>query len=44
MNVQAQQQNSTVNFIALIRRWGGVTIAYRRTMQESPAYGVIMKN
>ncbi len=26
------------NFIKLIRQWGGVTIVYRRTMQESPAY------
>lgn len=26
------------NFIKLIREWGGVTIVYRRTMQESPAY------
>jgi NADPH-dependent glutamate synthase beta subunit-like oxidoreductase/NAD(P)H-flavin reductase len=26
------------NFIKLLREWGGVTIAYRRSMQESPAY------
>ncbi len=26
------------NLIDLIRNWGGVTIAYRRTLQESPAY------
>jgi NADPH-dependent glutamate synthase beta subunit-like oxidoreductase/NAD(P)H-flavin reductase len=26
------------NFIKLVRQWGGVTIVYRRTMQESPAY------
>jgi len=26
------------NFVKLIRQWGGVTIVYRRTMQESPAY------
>lgn len=26
------------NFIKLAREWGGVTIAYRRTMQEAPAY------
>ncbi len=26
------------NFIKLIRQWGGVTIVYRRTLQESPAY------
>jgi len=26
------------NFIKLIRQWGGVTIVYRRSLQESPAY------
>ncbi|HYM47675.1 MAG TPA: FAD-dependent oxidoreductase, partial [Burkholderiaceae bacterium] len=26
------------NFIPLIQQWGGVTIAYRRTMHDSPAY------
>lgn len=26
------------DFIKLAREWGGVTIAYRRSMQESPAY------
>ena len=26
------------NFIKLAREWGGVTIAYRRSLQESPAY------
>ena len=26
------------NFIKLIHEWGGVTIVYRRSMQESPAY------
>jgi NADPH-dependent glutamate synthase beta subunit-like oxidoreductase/NAD(P)H-flavin reductase len=30
--------NKKPNFIKLIRQWGGVTIVYRRTMQESPAY------
>ncbi len=34
----AQQEQRDPDFIALLRRWGGVTIAYRRTMQESPAY------
>ncbi|MBS0351484.1 MAG: pyridine nucleotide-disulfide oxidoreductase, partial [Proteobacteria bacterium] len=34
----AQQQNRTADLLGLIRKWGGVTIAYRRTMQESPAY------
>lgn len=35
---RAVQENRKPNFIKLIREWGGVTIAYRRTMQESPAY------
>jgi NADPH-dependent glutamate synthase beta subunit-like oxidoreductase/NAD(P)H-flavin reductase len=35
---RAQQEKRLPNFIALIRQWGGVTIAYRRMMQESPAY------
>lgn len=26
------------NFIPLLREWGGVTIVYRRRMQDSPAY------
>ncbi len=26
------------NFIKLVHEWGGVTIVYRRSMQESPAY------
>lgn len=26
------------NMIKLVRHWGGVTLAYRRTVQESPAY------
>jgi NADPH-dependent glutamate synthase beta subunit-like oxidoreductase/NAD(P)H-flavin reductase len=26
------------DFLPLLRRWGGVTIAYRRGLQESPAY------
>jgi NADPH-dependent glutamate synthase beta subunit-like oxidoreductase/NAD(P)H-flavin reductase len=34
----AQKASRSVNFIALIRSWGGVTLAYRRSMQESPAY------
>lgn len=34
----AKQENREPNFIKLIRGWGGVTVAYRRTMQESPAY------
>jgi NAD(P)H-flavin reductase len=35
---RAAQQNQLPNFIKLAREWGGVTIAYRRSMQESPAY------
>jgi NAD(P)H-flavin reductase len=35
---QAKAQGLQPNFIKLIREWGGVTIAYRRSMQESPAY------
>lgn len=36
MRAKAQQEQP--NFIKLIHEWGGVTIAYRRAMQESPAY------
>lgn len=35
---RARQENRQPDFIKLIRSWGGVTIAYRRSMQESPAY------
>ena len=35
---KAKKENRSVNFIQLIRQWGGVTVTYRRTMQESPAY------
>lgn len=35
---RAKLANEEPNFIKLIRQWGGVTIVYRRTMQESPAY------
>lgn len=35
---RAKQARDKPNFIKLIRQWGGVTIVYRRTMQESPAY------
>jgi NADPH-dependent glutamate synthase beta subunit-like oxidoreductase/NAD(P)H-flavin reductase len=34
----AAKENRAVNFIPLIRSWGGVSIVYRRSMQESPAY------
>jgi len=26
------------DFVALVRQWGGVTLAYRKRMQDSPAY------
>ncbi len=34
----AAQQQRSVNFIPLLRAWGGVTVAYRRLLRESPAY------
>ncbi len=34
----AAKEKRPANFIKLIRQWGGVTIVYRRSMQESPAY------
>ncbi|HLB43079.1 MAG TPA: FAD-dependent oxidoreductase [Gammaproteobacteria bacterium] len=35
---QASITGRQANFIRLLREWGGVTIAYRRSMRESPAY------
>jgi NADPH-dependent glutamate synthase beta subunit-like oxidoreductase/NAD(P)H-flavin reductase len=35
---QAKARGIKPNFIKLTREWGGVTIAYRRSMQDSPAY------
>lgn len=35
---RAQQHKQLPNFTKLIHQWGGVTIAYRRSLQESPAY------
>ena len=35
---RASREHREPDFISLIREWGGVTIAYRRNMQESPAY------
>ncbi len=35
---RAKAANEKPNLIKLIRQWGGVTIVYRRSMQESPAY------
>lgn len=34
----AEKEQRQPDLIKLIRAWGGVTVAYRRTMQESPAY------
>ncbi len=31
-------EHREANFLPLLRRWGGVTVAYRRLMRESPAY------
>lgn len=35
---RAKQHGERPDFIKLIHQWGGVTIIYRRTMQDSPAY------
>ena len=35
---RAKLEKQTPDFIKLAREWGGVTIAYRRSIQESPAY------
>lgn len=35
---QAKSENRKPDFIPLLREWGGVTIAYRRLLRESPAY------
>jgi NADPH-dependent glutamate synthase beta subunit-like oxidoreductase/NAD(P)H-flavin reductase len=35
---RAEAANEQPNFIKLIHQWGGVTIVYRRFMQDSPAY------
>lgn len=34
----AEKENRQPDFIKLIQSWGGVTVAYRRSMNESPAY------
>ena len=36
--LRAKKANEKPNFIKLIRTWGGVSIVYRRTVQESKAY------
>jgi NADPH-dependent glutamate synthase beta subunit-like oxidoreductase/NAD(P)H-flavin reductase len=35
---RARAAGETPNFIDLIRGWGGVTLAYRKRMQDAPAY------
>jgi NADPH-dependent glutamate synthase beta subunit-like oxidoreductase/NAD(P)H-flavin reductase len=35
---QARREKRAPDFTALIRQWGGVTVAYRRKLSESPAY------
>lgn len=35
---RAANANEAPNFLPLLRQWGGVTIAYRRLLRESPAY------
>ena len=34
----ANQEGRQADFIKLLRSWGGVSIVYRKTIQESPAY------
>lgn len=36
--IKARQENRKPHLLSLIEEWGGVTIAYRRLLQESPAY------
>lgn len=35
---RASKANQKPDFIPLLQSWGGVTVAYRRNMNESPAY------
>ncbi len=35
---QAQAEGRKPNLLSLIEQWGGVTLVYRRTIQDSPAY------
>ncbi len=35
---QALAENREPNWIHLLRQWGGVTVIYRRRLQDSPAY------
>ncbi|MCA1817024.1 MAG: FAD-dependent oxidoreductase [Acidobacteria bacterium] len=35
---RAQAANEEPNFVPLVRSWGGVSIVYRKRLQDSPAY------
>lgn len=35
---KSKEQNTGVNFLPLLRKWGGVSVVYRKKLQESPAY------
>lgn len=37
-NARAQAQGETPDVQKLLHEWGGVTVVYRRTLRESPAY------
>lgn len=36
--LRAHKEQELPNFVPLLQQWGGVTIVYRRHMQDSPAY------
>jgi NADPH-dependent glutamate synthase beta subunit-like oxidoreductase len=36
--VRAANAGEKPNFVPLVRKWGGVTICYRKSIQDSPAY------
>lgn len=36
--VRAQNEGRRPDFVALVRRWGGVKMAYRKRLADSPAY------
>src|SRR5690606_16813355 len=35
---RAEAAGEAPDFVALVRQWGGVTLAYRKRLQDSPAY------
>ena len=35
---RAERAGEAPNFVQLLRQWGGVSIAYRKRMTDSPAY------